>query len=585
MIRSIRLQNWRAYRDVTIDLDYPMVFFVAPNGVGKTSLFEAARWCLLGVPTGRKAARAVRSDKDEALVSLELRLSDDSEVTVTRNLTRGGRVSFMASHDGEPLQDDAFSELLRTQWAVDPSLLDKLVFGEQPAHAVESAFPVRDHLAAVLGVTPLLEAARALDHRRKEARKAVASVRQNLDGIEEALGKAEAQTEAAQLALKRAVAERQPLTVEIEGLEALVAAAGSWDMYRADVESYTASGRALIEEMTQVVSVDADAPRRSVEDAIRETERSLEETRARSAEADLEAVRSAHAADLLSPGTTECPTCLRPLAEHERLHALNLHGKDTSAASTEAERLRSEVDRIQRRVEAILAFARRLDRLHEPTRPDVDDPGPEVGTRLAEMREADHELAENIGQLRTELDASERHQAEVREAVEDQAALHAAAREELLLETTRDVLMGAADRYLTGRIEPLVRDITHRWKLLFGFDGLTLDPSGELRLKRGDLDLGMADLSGGERATAMIITRLLVTASTTHVTMVWFDEPLEHLDPRRRAAVAHTFVRAAQAHTVSQIVVTTYEESIARRLASAMPDDVHVVYADTDPVT
>ena len=100
--------------------------------------------------------------------------------------------------------------------------------------------------------------------------------------------------------------------------------------------------------------------------------------------------------------------------------------------------------------------------------------------------------------------------------------------------------------------------------------------------RRGAL-LSITDLSGGERATAILIARLLVTASTTRVPTVWFDEPLEHLDPRRRSAVARTIVRAGQTDTVAQLIVSTYEDRIARQLAAADPDNVRVVHADVRP--
>ena len=90
------------------------------------------------------------------------------------------------------------------------------------------------------------------------------------------------------------------------------------------------------------------------------------------------------------------------------------------------------------------------------------------------------------------------------------------------------------------------------------------------------------DLSGGERATALIVTRLLLANSLARASSVWFDEPLEHLDPRRRAAIAQTMVSAVQAGTVGQILVTTYEENLARRLAAAAPDTVALTYATTD---
>jgi DNA repair exonuclease SbcCD ATPase subunit len=90
-------------------------------------------------------------------------------------------------------------------------------------------------------------------------------------------------------------------------------------------------------------------------------------------------------------------------------------------------------------------------------------------------------------------------------------------------------------------------------------------------------------MSGGERAIAEVIVRILVSAAVTRIPTMWFDEPLEHLDPRRRESVARTLVQAAAAGTIRQVVATTYEEGIARRLAAAAPDLVGVVYADETP--
>jgi len=67
----------------------------------------------------------------------------------------------------------------------------------------------------------------------------------------------------------------------------------------------------------------------------------------------------------------------------------------------------------------------------------------------------------------------------------------------------------------------------------------------------------------------------------------WLDEPLEHLDPVRRAGVAATLVRAAQTKSVEQILITTYEGELAQRLAASTPDTVKLTYvrsADGDLV-
>ena len=167
--------------------------------------------------------------------------------------------------------------------------------------------------------------------------------------------------------------------------------------------------------------------------------------------------------------------------------------------------------------------------------------------------------------------------------IADRASLTLAANEEQLIITTAAVLNDLADRTLRDRIAPLITDLSHRWKLLFGTEGLTLEPSGELVVRTGGAELSISDLSGGERATALLVTRLLVVAATTRIPTIWFDEPLEHLDPRRRAGAARTLVRAGQTKTVEQVIVTTYEERIVRQLAAADPDNVRVVHAENAP--
>ena len=71
----------------------------------------------------------------------------------------------------------------------------------------------------------------------------------------------------------------------------------------------------------------------------------------------------------------------------------------------------------------------------------------------------------------------------------------------------------------------------------------------------------------------------MLAAAATRTSTLWFDEPLEHLDPTRRTTIAQTLVRAAQTGAATQIVVTTYEEGLARRLEATAADTVAIVYA------
>jgi DNA repair exonuclease SbcCD ATPase subunit len=586
VILRIRLRDWRSYGDATIELDRPVVFFVAPNGVGKTSLVEAVRRCLFGFPKGRVAGRSVRAGADRAELSIDLVAGSAGMITVTRTLTRTGRPTFMATSSTATLTEEEFQELLGREWASDLALLDRLMFGD--ADLVRRAgepLPVREHLADLLGVTPLLSAVRDLRAAKTAVANTIAGLRVEAASANTDVSDAESAVTTAQQVLDGLAAEREEVRSRLRSAETATEAVAEWNRFRAAAASYNANVAEVLADIGQLVSVDPVNPTASLEQARATADAELATNRQSAVDADLEATKAASASALLAGGDNICPTCLRPLTEAERAAALHIHGDTAAAATTGSARARDDAVRAERHLRAIAEFTRRLDRLQPPTPPTVVDPGPEAATELSEAQTAETRFAEQVGEARARVETATTALLAARQRQQDTAILERAAREELLLETTANAFEQVADRYLAERIEPLRHDIEHRWKLVFGKDGLVLDPTGGIRLQQGDITLEPEDMSGGERAVAGVIVRLLVAAAVTRIPTLWFDEPLEHLDPRRRVSVARTLVQAAAAGTVHQIVATTYEEGIARRLAHAAPDLVAVVYADNQTPT
>jgi len=190
VIRRLRMQEWRAFTDVEVDLDYPVVFFVAPNGVGKTSLYEAARCALFGFPTGRNAGQLVRVGAKRASLSVNLVLNG-SDIRVTRTLTPGGRTTFDAELEGQSLDESAFESLMTSSWTADRALIDRLVFGDSSPGSGSAPLPVRAHLADLLGVTPLLEAADTLRAKQKSLATTISALREAEEDTSEASADAE----------------------------------------------------------------------------------------------------------------------------------------------------------------------------------------------------------------------------------------------------------------------------------------------------------------------------------------------------------------------------------------------------------
>jgi DNA repair exonuclease SbcCD ATPase subunit len=584
VILRIRLRDWRSYEDVTIELDRPVVFFVAPNGVGKTSLVEAVRRCLLGFPKGRSAGRAVRAGADRAVLSVDLFIGGVGPITVTRTLTRTGRPTFNASAGDATLNEEEFGQILSREWASDLVLLDRLVFGDADlSRRAGEALPVRQHLADLLGVTPLLNTVGELRAARTAVSGVVADLRAEAAGADAVALEADEALTAAQRQLDALVADREGSQIRLRAAESAGVLATEWDRFRAAAASHNAQVADLLADVGRLVSIDPVDPTAGLEQARADAELALARARQNAQDADVAAARAASAAELLAESDEVCPTCLRPLSDAERAAALHTHGERAAAATTGSARASDDTARVEAHVLALSEFRRRLDRLQPPVPPEGEDPGPQAADELSDARVADSDLAEQIGEARARLDTSSIALAAARQRQQDAVTLVAAAREELLLNTTADAFERIADRYLSERIEPLRRDIEHRWKLVFGSEGLVLDPTGGIHLQHGEVTLDPGDMSGGERAIAEVIVRILVSAAVTRIPTMWFDEPLEHLDPRRRESVARTLVQAAAAGTIRQVVATTYEEGIARRLAAAAPDLVGVVYADETP--
>ncbi len=586
MIRFVELQNWRAYQGAAIDLNSKVVFFVAPNGVGKSSLMEAVRWCLLGEPAHRKAKSAVRLGSRSAFVAVEVGLGQPEQMLrVERSLTPAGRTTFAAFLDGSAVGEDEYASLLVDRWKADRGLIDRLMFTDSQLPAAKSAFPVRDHLAATLGVKPLLEAATKLQAARKEVIERLGAMRADLDDAESAVISRRLTASTAAVELNAITERRQELASRRKQAEAEASLARRWGEYRDAAVAHNSAVADILAELDAVIEVDPSAPEQSLIAAREEAIALVVEARQSKTDRQIAKARSAGASDLLASPTTTCPTCLRPLNEDERYAALAHHGDAIAEADSDASKAIEAEAVAQDRLDTLGAFMTRLAELHAPSPPADPDPGPEASEELREIREAEQSLAEEAGRLQA-IATVEADQVALGTTIgQKRAALRSAAHKEQLLSTAIDVLDQLADKTLRDRIDPLIEELARRWKLLFGTEGLTLDPSGQLSVIAANGTLDIADLSGGERATAILIARLLVTASTTRIPTAWFDEPLEHLDPRRRSAVARTIVRAGQTDTVTQLIVTTYEERIARQLAATDPDNVRVVHADARPRT
>jgi len=517
MIRRIHLANWRAYQRLDLDLVKPVTFVVAPNGVGKTSLIEAVKWATFGRAPSVERGRAVRLGAKAAEVEVTINLPSGSTLDVTRSLTSSGKSTFRCSLDGEEISEPEYMQLISEAWAADPDLLLSLLFGEAGTQA-SSAFPIRDHLAEVVGITPLIDGVSTIDERLAALRREIKNLRaeHGVDGasIRAAEGNVQRLRADSRAAEERVIAAKTKAE-ELAQEERSVAA---WELYRSGLADYQWKTASLIESLNEVLDVGEGDPETLVARAEDEAMTELDRHRAALAEAQVRAASAGSALDLLSGVPDVCPTCLRPLSDDERATALRHHQAERGDAGESVDGQRRAADEAEQRLTQVRRIGRSLRGVHVPTPPDFPDPGPEAAARSMIGQQELLKATEGHGAAIARLRDAEQHLDALRQSAEENAALVAAYREETILHVTRDALSAVVDRYMTERVQPLTDEVSRRWKVLFGSEGLQLDHDGSLRFQIGGDHLKLTDLSGGERVVALFVTRLLVVASVTRAT-------------------------------------------------------------------
>lgn len=579
MIRRLQLRNWRAYDNLDLELGPGATFVVAANGIGKTSLIMGASWGLFGDATQVNAASEIRGDADSAAVAIELRLPSGLDAAITRSVDRKGKVALEAKLPDRTITSQGeLDELLVAEFGADPHVLAQLtvMIHGGAVETFQGEFDLQDHLAAVFGVTPLFEAARnakAVADRAASALRKAKTVQRTEKRVRDELV---AELESIVEKLGETNTAREAKLAAIEETSETIRLGDEWARYRKGMVERTEQLGALAREAAALG--DGSPAADDVVEALTDREQELAgevaaaEQEGAAARGKAELIRSAISD--LEGADAVCPTCLRPLSEHdakqaEAEHTKHLKGLDAQIAA--ADEHAGEGRSALASVRELLERARSLPIPLEPETQIAEDDLAAARTTLEsqkqELQEIDKELAllsTQGSQLRSALETADEEEERIRE-------LQALYRREGIALATHEALLATGNAITERYIEPLAKEIEGRWKSMFGSGGLNLSSEGHITRRLGGRTLEFASLSGGEKVWALLLTRLLILGASTRAPFIWLDEPLEHLDPKLRKVVAGTLAKASSGAGLRQVIVTTYEAELARQLMEDVP--------------
>ncbi|MFD7155796.1 AAA family ATPase [Kribbella sp. NPDC059898] len=583
MISRVRLQNWKAFDSLDLQLFGGTTFLVARNGTGKTSLLESIAWALLGSVSGIDADKARRGD-GPCRVTLDLELPSRGPVTVTRSMTAATKArkprSTVEFHtaDGSGTGDDDWAHLITATLGAPPGLLSRLLVGSDDAIWREQDRPIGIDLTTEVSrllrldvLTDVQRAARsearASERQAREAKKIDAEA---IDAAQTALITAESEYEVAAERLRQ-------VEVELAAREKRATIEQQRTEWKAGADAVRARHNEAAAGVVRIAQQEGESlPSRQltltmVDEMGKRLRSQWDELVQSAARGRAMATVSAEQLRLLHPGD-DCPVCLRQL--------------DASAAEKAAEGHRGEIRRLEREASVLEAqtasLGSHLEKLREfrvtlseplPAPLAVtDEPADPASPELASY--SDQRLAELLGDLQVRCEVlrdrlgvarSEEQRLQVQNRMFEVAVR--SYRRQAYATVLGDTVDAVAGDLTSRGADPLVRLIRGHWKQLPGGDSLTVSRDGTIQAARGDKTVDYHSLSGGEKAQSLLVYKVAALKALTTAPLMLLDEPLEHLDPRNRWTIGRMLTDLTSQSVLDQLLVTTYEESLARRLA------------------
>lgn len=582
MIRKLRMERWRAYEHAEIEFGEGTTFVVAANGIGKTSLLEAAKFALSGQAIS--GGSPVMLGEHDATVALTLDLGSDDLLVIERSVAAGQTIGEepLVTRDGKKLSEKQLTAELRRVFDSTASFIAQNAFlcdslRDTGVHDLRSLLTRAYQLDARRADAEQLQAAAdAYEGEAKDLSRSIRSEARELGRLEGELDTAVAAEAEAQAALGAARATMQTASAardEFTTHAAAVSRAVEWD--------------ARFDQVVAATEIEEKVPPTELAVRVLELVSSTEAVLARlqgevaAVRARLDVVESA--AEELHGAGADCPVCRRPLGDQERANAEAAH-------RAESDVLRGELDAIdvastQSRLESFRALLRQVDGLGP--RPDVPalevaltDPHSEYDAALVALEQA-------VSTFEAAKARVEQLSSVVREAksLEERSVLSERAwRRWALTIASATALVASIDDVLSNEVVPVQKLVEERWNGLFpDRPDLQFDLDGRQWRKVNGLELPLESFSAGEQTAARLLIQLAILTAATRVDFCWLDEPLEHLDPKTRRLVAGMLSDGRRATGLSQLVVTTYEEELAAQLAQT-DESTKIEYVRAGPV-
>lgn len=568
MIRSVTLEGWKAFDYLEFEPSEGVTFVVARNGVGKSSLLQGIAWAVFGDRSGIDPEVMRRAGHAHTATSALLDMPDGRALRIDREVggPQVGRIDNRTVDLDEALREVVGANLefaARAVTLTHQTLID---------HA--ASFEHLDaHLAEVFGIADLRTAAAAMaaEHKRlkSENQRLRAASKPRAANTNELTTRREALV----LRRERLTAQRDELTPTLDAARDAVRRAREERAARDALDAWHGRHRELASQVEDLVGQSED-PLATLREEAPIVRRAISDLTLAIGAATARSSMAAESLALLDAPGALCPTCQRPMSDHERSEARQIHVTAIDEADREAEGAARRSAELTDRADSVTRLVQAFDRLGDPpSAPDDVADAESAASSLATVEASVTDLDRGIGESNGAIAEIDRTVEALRASVAEQAQRHAAIRREAVAQLAADTMQRTVEALMVDYVAPASAEVAARWKQVFGDRGtLQLSAKGVISMEREGHSIEFAQFSPGEQVVAMLALRFLTVGASTTAPFMLLDEPLECLDPANRRLVAGVLV--GHRRPVDQMIVTTYEEPLARRIHATVPSVV-----------
>jgi len=608
MLEKLRITNWKAFEERTIEFSPGLNLFVGPNGSGKTTLLDAICLALTGDIPSKDFKALIRDNNKDAAIELDLTLAG-ARYSIRRRFRRDRIISAeLLSGATTPTQPgwDALNSILARELKTDPVFFSRMIYMSEgevfdyaknpPAEALNTA------IERVLGIDSLRSIEDFAERIGKSYSKSAATLRNELSmprrlsespSFDEKEATAEfeknkGELEIAKRDLEKARAETEHLQSSLRNLATarkLLEILGK----ECAVLGIEFGGHSATAEGIQDVSKIAAEKTKKLDDYV-----NLVSSEKGSAEATLQYLTSVQ--NLLSSAvqrqaTVEppCPVCERPIDKdlaarliEKTVTEITLSRETLAKSDTELKEGQNLLQEYRASAQRLNTAATQLAELLQTAKSIDFTLGP------AQMEELSRLTALQLRKIEEEVHRLAAKSFELTDTVTKEAAMLARAegraeliriREDLRKQLVQKFKGSILTEALVGSLRELVFDqrdegikplylalaeLWTRWRPDNDWT-VMFDTEGRIELGFRNKSLRFSQLSGGEKTVLLILSRVLMLGLLSQMDFLMIDEPLEHLDLRNRRAVLNFLVASTRCRLVHQAVVTTFEESLVRK--------------------